>query len=140
MEIVIDPKYIRFGSVGVLSIILLILIYFGFQAGKGRAQARLTIEQTSALMQGLYYFNADQDRYPTAAEFNDPQFFGVYVNNFPFVFAQSTACPTPIVYETLNQRTFTLSYCLPRVWGGSVAGLYELSERDIPAWLPQESE
>lgn len=135
MEIQIQPHYIRNAVIALILVILATISFFGFRAGRDLARADLAVKQTAATMKALDYFFSDQDRYPTATEFGDPQTFGIYLSQVPIPLVASKQCPRPLAYSTFNQRTFVMRYCLPREFQGQLPGAYDVSERDISSWL-----
>lgn len=133
MEIHIQPNHIRTIILSVVVFFLALSSYFGFSAGRDLARSQLALDQTTAVLQSLGYYFADQDRFPSQTEFSDINAFGPYLSAVPLRSIVSKQCPTPAVYDTLNKRTFTFSYCLPRAFRDQSAGRHTVTERDISA-------
>jgi hypothetical protein len=83
MDVQIDPKYIRASVLSVVLFIVLLTSLAGFRAGRDLAKADVTLKQVDVLMKGLDYFYNDQDRYPSATEFEDKSALGTYVSSLP---------------------------------------------------------
>jgi hypothetical protein len=134
MDVQIDPKYIRASVLSVVLFIVLLTSLAGFRAGRDLAKADVTLKQVDVLMKGLDYFYNDQDRYPSATEFEDKSALGTYVSSLPVNQVTSTQCGVTLAYDTFDERAFTLSYCLPRGAGAQLPGIHKISERDIPSF------
>lgn len=131
MNIQVEPTYIRNFVISLVLVFLLVVSYMGFRAGQDTAKAELTQKQVAVILAGLKHFYADQDRFPSNVEFNDPEKLGVYVSTIPIKQQVSKLCPKTISYSTFNARTFVLSYCLPKSVGDKVLGVHMLTERDL---------
>ncbi len=132
MEIELQPNYVRLTVLFLVAFFVFLSGWFGFRAGRDLAKGNLTLSQTNALLVGLKYFYSDQDRYPTPTEFNSQDSMGLYATRLPVTIPVSTPCPLVLTYNTFNQRSFKLDYCMPRGFGGVTKGLHTLTERDIP--------
>lgn len=127
----IQPQYIRTSGLVLVGALLCLVCVFGFRAGRDLARARLAIQQAQGIVQGLGYFYADQDRFPSSQELADPAVFGVYASPIPLHTVASKTCPEVLAYESLTLRTFSVTYCIPRAAAGFTAGIQELTNRDI---------
>lgn len=131
INIQMQPEYIRATVITLAVFLLIVVCAFGFVAGRGLARGDLARNQAEELVEGLGYFFADQDRFPSTQEFEDPAIFGVYASGIPVRVVASAACPEVIDYESLTLRTFSITYCIPRAVGGVPAGIYEITNRDV---------
>lgn len=130
MNLEIQPQYIRAAIVTFVAAVVGLTSFFGFRAGKDLARSDVTLQQIKGVVAGLNYFYADQDRYPTPQEFIAQSALGVYVAEVPVWGVASKLCPVPYVYDTFDQRSFRLTYCLPRGFGGQLPGEHMVTERD----------
>lgn len=134
MDIQIQPQYIRATVILIIVFLVFLTSLFGFRAGRDLAKSTATLNTVHATLKGFDYFFDDQDRYPSSVEFEDPNTLGVYLSTIPVPEFPSKQCPITTAYDTFDERSFTLSYCLPRAIANEVAGIHTLTERDIAAW------
>lgn len=131
MNIQVAPERIRGTAIGLALTLLVVVCGFGYVAGRDLARADLAIEQAQGLVEGLAYFYADQDRFPSLQEFAEPTSFGVYAQGVPVRTVASKACPDVLAYESLTLRTFSVTYCIPRGTDGLFQGVHEITNRDV---------
>lgn len=131
MDMQIQPRYIRAAILAVVMISICATSIAGLRAGRDIAKSKLVVSQASAVIQALGYFHDDQDRYPSSAEFEDGNRLGVYLAPVPLVQVASKICPGTLAYDTFDQRSFTLSYCITRQVDGQAIGVHKITERDV---------
>lgn len=134
MEMQIQPGYIRATVLGLVVISICLTSFYGFRAGRDLAKSRLAVSQVAASMKALDYFYADQDRYPSSSEFDDRGKLGVYATLVPFPQVTSKDCPGTLAYDTFDERSFVLSYCVTRGFESQTKGIHKITERDTASW------
>lgn len=131
IQMQISPERIRAAVIVLVLVLFVTVCGFGFVAGRDLARADLVVGQAQGLAQGLAYFYADQDRFPSPQEFAEQASFGVYAQGVPVHTVSSKACPTVLGYESLTLRTFSITYCIPRSVNGLPQGVHEVTNRDV---------
>jgi len=106
----------------IVAVVLLLVIVWGVNTGKKIAQAKILIQTSKSAASALQYFYQDQNRYPTATEFENQNLMLTYFSNFPLPNYPSSACSQSFVYKRPDPATFQLSFCLPTAQGGYGAG------------------
>jgi hypothetical protein len=106
----------------IAAVILLLAIVWGINTGKKIAQAKIIIQTSKSAALALQYFYQDQNRYPTATEFENQSLMLTYFSNFPLPNYPSSACSESFVYKRAEPAAYSLSFCLPTVEGGYQAG------------------
>ena len=106
-----------------MAVILFIGLFWGWNTGKIRAQTQTVLANEQALEKALENFYNDQNRYPTAGEFSDPNILGVYVQgSYPVADIQTKVCSQSFLYRRISFTTYQLNYCLPNASGNFPAG------------------
>ena len=134
MDIQIQPGYIRTAVLCLVLFLVFLTSFYGFRAGRDLAKSHLVVQQVAASMRALDYFYADQDRYPSSSEFGDQGRLGVYATLVPFPQVTSKDCPGTLAYDTFDERSFVLSYCVTREFDGQAKGVHKITERDMASW------
>jgi type II secretory pathway pseudopilin PulG len=106
----------------IAAVILLLAVVWGVANGKKIAQAKILIQTSQNAISALQYFYQDQNRYPTATEFENQNLMLTYFSNFPPPDYPSSNCSQSYVYKRPDPAIFTLSFCLPTVEGGFKVG------------------
>lgn len=105
---------------------MLLSVYLGLSAGKRAAQAMAVWSNVKELAGGLDYFYNDQNRYPTALEFQDRNLMLNYFVNFPSRGFASAQCPDTYDYQYFSGRQVELDFCLPTAAAGKNRGWNKL--------------
>jgi hypothetical protein len=106
----------------IAAVVLLLVIVWAVNNGKKIAQAKILIQTSQNAVLALQYFYQDQNRYPTATEFENQNLMLNYFSNFPLPNYPSSACSQSFVYKRSDPGTYSLSYCLPTAAEGQKAG------------------
>ena len=106
----------------IVAVVLLLVIVWGVNTGKKIAQAKILIQTSKSAALALQYFYQDQNRYPTATEFENQNLMLTYFSNFPLLNYPSAACSQSFVYKRPDPVTFSLNFCLPTAEGGYGGG------------------
>lgn len=111
------------------AVVLLWAVFSGLSAGKGRAAGKLVLGNADSLVSGLKTFYGDQDRFPTAAEFQgDRSLMLNYFESFPPFDLVLGKCPASFAYQRPSLKNFKLQFCLPRETGGWPEGWSQITE------------
>jgi hypothetical protein len=103
--------------------------FFGYTTGKAVAESGIVFQNASQVTQGLEYFKADQDRYPTEFEYANHDLMGVYFNVFPPASIATSNCPSNFSYKTSDPKTYVLNFCLPHSHGIYSGGWNQVSPK-----------
>jgi hypothetical protein len=124
------PKQItRILTVLAAAVILLLVIFGGWAKGKNQAQATLGLSNAQEIAKGLQYFYSDNNRFPSAAEFQDNRNLMLnYFSSFPPADIPSAQCPQNFSYQRPTPVTFKFNFCLPSAQGDFSAGWNQLTE------------
>ncbi len=106
----------------IAAVVLLLAVVGGVNNGKKIAQAKILIQTSKSAASALQYFYQDQNRYPTATEFENQNLMLSYFSNFPLPNYPSSACSQSFVYKRADPAAFSLSFCLPVASSGYQAG------------------
>jgi len=107
-----------------LSLSLWLAIVSGIRAGK----STVILKNTEALQYGLNYFFKDQNRYPTALEFADPNIMANYLTSFPAQDIAGGPCQKTYGYRSDTAKTYELNFCLPKASAGFAAGWNKIQQ------------
>lgn len=118
--------YAWFAAVAVLAV-LAFTAFSGLNAGKRRVQANLVEHNAQSLQQGLKYFYQDEDRYPSANEFQDKNLMLNYFNLYPPLDITSKNCEQSFLYKRLSSQNYQLLFCLPEGAAGFRSGWNEIN-------------
>lgn len=96
----------------------------GFAAliGSRGAKSAIILKNVQTIRTGLNYFLQDQNRYPTAVEFQDRNIMENYFSAFPLVNIPGGSCQQTYNYFNNTPKTYTLNFCLPKGSQGFAAG------------------
>lgn len=106
----------------IAAVVLLLAIFGGLGQGKKISQAQIIIQTAKNVIVALQYFYQDQNRYPSATEFENQNLMLVYFSNFPLPDYPSSNCSHSFDYKRPDAAEFQLSFCLPTAQPGYVAG------------------
>jgi 4-amino-4-deoxy-L-arabinose transferase-like glycosyltransferase len=109
------------------AVVLLLVVFWGANTGKQIAQAQFIAATSQNAAGALQYFYQDQNRYPTAEEFENQNLMLNYLSNFPLPNYVSAKCSQSFVYKRIDTNSFQLSFCLPVAEGNYQAGWNNLS-------------
>ena len=113
MQIGFSKNFRTLSAVIFVAAVLLLAAFSGINKGKQLAEAQ-TVEQTARnLFSALQFFYHDQERYPTALEFEDRHIMLNYLNNFSLPVFSSKICSQNFFYKRASLNGFQLSFCLP---------------------------
>ncbi len=104
------------------AVILLLFIFWGWSSGKYLAQSENVIANATNITGALDYFYQDQDRYPSALEFQDRNIMMNYLNISPPFNFTSKNCEQSYLYKRIKPSEYLLGYCLPKGIGGQSSG------------------
>jgi hypothetical protein len=109
-----------------LIILLLVFLALGVLwavvSGSRAGKSAVILKNAAALKDGLQYFQADQNRYPTAVEFKDRNIMLNYFSAFPPQTLPGGSCTQTFDYSSPTAKTFELDFCLPKAKAGFLAG------------------
>jgi hypothetical protein len=106
----------------IAAVVLLLAVVWGAANGKKIAQAKILIQTSQNTISAMQYFYQDQNRYPTATEFENQNLMLTYFTNFPLPDYPSSSCSQSFIYKRPDLAVFTLSFCLPTTEGGYGVG------------------
>lgn len=115
-----------------LAVVLFLVIFFGISAGQKQAQASAIYNTAQNVLLALKYFNQDQNRYPTATEFQDQNIMLSYLNVFPLPEYTNKTCSSNFQYKKNGTTDFQLAVCVPTNVNGLSAGWNIFTSQDIP--------
>ena|ERR1051326_2149485 len=113
MAFVISKKVWLYLTVIGVAVILLFSIALGQSRGQSLAQSEVVLHNAKAMALGLRFFYQDQNRYPTALEFEDRNLMLNYFDSFPPQKFLTSSCVDSFNYKRPAQENFTLNFCLP---------------------------
>ncbi len=114
--------------IGLLVLLLGLGVLWAAVAGSRAGKSAVVLQNTAALQDGLKYFLADQNRYPTALEFQDRNIMVNYFSTFPPQDITGGSCAKSYDYTSPTAKTFDLAFCLPKARDGFVAGWNKLKQ------------
>jgi len=118
------PKSIKhLLTVLVAAVILLFGVLRGIASGQAQAQSFVLAANAQSLAKGLIYFYSDQERFPSAVEYQDNrQIMLSYFSDFPPANLPSSECQQSFIYQRPTVNTFQLSFCLPQALNSFSSG------------------
>ncbi|TSC66429.1 MAG: hypothetical protein G01um101477_86 [Candidatus Doudnabacteria bacterium Gr01-1014_77] len=120
--------------VAVVLLFALILIW-GIFSGLALGKAKSTYRQVDNINTALQYYYKDQDRYPTADQFNNQKILvPYYMQSMPTPeSAGSGACSNikDFVYSQKTPKTFSLQFCMNAKANGLSGGVHILTEQSL---------
>jgi hypothetical protein len=102
--------------------IVVLGVLWGVVAGRRAGQGQAVLAQAETLTAGLDYFYSDNNRYPSATEFQDRNLMLHYFSAYPLPVIKSRGCPQAFAYSSPNTKTYELRMCLPRAAKGFQRG------------------
>lgn len=127
MIIVFSQKTRQVLTVIAVAVILLLAAVWGAVLGKALAQSDTVVQTAKNLATGIEFFYNDQNRFPSAAEFQNNNLMLNYFSQFPPSNFVSSNCPESFSYKRLELNSYQLNFCLPRAFGGYRAGWNQLN-------------
>lgn len=103
-------------TVLLVTVVLLLAVFKGYNSGKANAQSRIILNNAINLATALNYFNNDQERFPSAVEFSAEGSRAVmlnYLNSFPPANISGGSCSQSYKYSRDAVGVFKLDFCLP---------------------------
>ncbi len=122
MKLVISLKVKLLISSLAVAAVLLLAASLGYGAGKISAQSFVIAQAAAETNKALQNFYSDQDRYPSAVEFENSEIMLKYLSSFPLPDFPSASCPRSFDYKRSDSQNFQLSFCLPSSSGAYDAG------------------
>ncbi|MCL5666336.1 MAG: hypothetical protein M1383_00990 [Patescibacteria group bacterium] len=113
MTFFFNKKAKLFLTVLAAAVVLLLAALAGISKGRSVSQAKIIAGNAQNLAKGLDYFYNDQNRFPTAVEFQDQNLMLNYFNGFPPANISSAACAETFAYKRPSPQTYQLNFCLP---------------------------
>lgn len=111
------------------AVILLLAVSTGVSSGKSQAISKVIAANAASVHKGLLFFHNDQDRFPSAIEYeNAGPLLLNYFNAFPPAELSTQQCPQSFSYQRLTGQQFKLNFCLPSDWEGYSAGWNSLDQ------------
>ncbi len=107
---------------GVVSLLLLALVWWGWNNGVSAAKAKRIVKDAKIIATAFEDFKKDQNRYPVTTEFGDAKVMRTYIANFPPQNYPSAVCPQTFDYFNPSPQTYELRFCLPKAVGGYKVG------------------
>lgn len=118
----IKKRILQILTVLLAAVVLLLFVFLGWSSGKYFAQSGIVFKNALAVAESLDYFLKDQDRYPSALEFQDRNIMMNYFNNFPPFNFVSKNCQQSYLYKRAKLTEYSLAYCLERAVKGQKKG------------------
>ncbi len=115
-------------------ILFVLAVVFGIFSGVAQGKDRATYENVETLNNALQYYFSDQDRYPTAAQFNDQLILlPLYMSAMPEPKNASGLCEDykKFEYAQKNSKSFELKFCLRKGTKGLSKGSHVLTEKGL---------
>lgn len=112
-----------------VAVVLFYGLYRGYSGGNLDAKSETVISNARAVVEGLNYFYADQNRYPSQEEFADANLMLAYISGYPPASIAGGPCTGEpaasggFTYRSLDFKTYELDFCLPSKTGNFPAGL-----------------
>jgi hypothetical protein len=106
----------------VLAVVLLFIVFWAASNGQKAAQAAIIIQTGQQATKALNYFYQDQNRYPSALEFDDQNTMLSYFTSFPLPEFISASCSKSFDYKRPSDNSYGLSFCLPAANGQFSSG------------------
>jgi choline-glycine betaine transporter len=122
----INIAIVRTIAIALVGILFVITVLFGVRSGVRRAQSYAVLDTVAQVKQAVDYFYSDNNRYPSAVEFNAASSMGTYLQPFPAHEFRSAGCQQSITYRYTNQQQYQLDYCIPSDVQDSTAGTHTL--------------
>lgn len=113
MKFFSNKKIWQFSGSLLAAVILFWAISSGIQNGKNIAQAALVAQNAQSLAKGFDFFYQDQNRFPSALEFQNNNLMNEYFGSFPPLSFASSICPESFLYKRPGLKSFELNFCLP---------------------------
>ena len=106
-----------------MAVVLFFSIILGSSKGKALSQAETVVSNFKQLEKALEYFYNDQDRFPTAGEFTDPEIFGRYLEgSLSNLNITTKTCAQSFIYNRISFVSYKLQFCLPAEAAGYKSG------------------
>jgi hypothetical protein len=106
----------------ILTLVLVLLVWWGFKNGVRAAQSKRIIKDAQVLSSAFAEFKKDQNRYPADTEYEDRNVMRSYITNFPPAEFVSELCPSSFDYFNASPQTYELRFCLPKAAKGFQKG------------------
>jgi hypothetical protein len=119
---VFSQKLLQNILIGVLVVLLVGGGFWAWWSGTRAGKSSVVVKNIDAIQTGLKYFYTDQNRYPTAVEFQDQNIMLSYMSPLPLQPVIGGSCSQTYRYSSANPRTYELEFCLPKASGGFAAG------------------
>lgn len=129
MVLRLPKQIIQILTVLAAAVILLLSVFAGAKSGQNLGRSAAVVSNAKELASGVNYFYGDQDRFPSAIEFqSDKNLMLNYFSDFPALDLPSSKCPKSFVYQRPSPQAFKLNFCLPAKWGDFNAGWNQIAE------------
>ncbi len=115
-------------------ILFVLMIIWGIFSGVALGKDQATYKNVETLNNALHYYFSDQDRYPTATQFNDQQILvPLYMSKMPQPVNVSGICgeSSQFEYSQKNSQTFNLNFCLRKGAYGLSKGIHNLTDKEV---------
>ena len=118
----IQSNWAQCALIGLLTVILAGLCWWGFGNGKEKSESKRIIKDAITMTEGFEEFRKDQNRYPATTEFSDANIMRKYITNFPPQTFQSDTCPENFEYYSATTQTYELRFCISKSAKGYAQG------------------
>ena len=108
----IQSRWSQNTLLGILAVILLLLVIWGWDNGVRAAKAKRIVKDANMMAAAFTEFRNDQNRYPATTEFQNSDVMRRYVTNFPPQEFPSELCPRSFDYYSASPQTYELRFCL----------------------------
>jgi hypothetical protein len=115
-------KLIQNIIVGIGAALLAVGLAWGIMSGIRAGKSDTILTQAENVTTGLRYFFTDNNRYPSAQEFQDKNLMLHYFSVYPLPSITGGGCTQTFAYTSSSIRTYELRFCLPKARGGFAKG------------------
>jgi hypothetical protein len=129
LSLAVPKSIVQLAAVLAAAAVLLWATLAGVGTGKNRAAANTVAHNAEQVAAGLHNFFNDQERFPSAAEFQDDHnLMLAYFSSFPPIELAGGSCRADFLYLRPSPQTFKLQFCLAAAAGNYRAGWSQLTQ------------
>ncbi len=100
--------------IALIAIVLVALCWWGTTNGIKAARSKMILKNAAAITEAFEHFKKDQNRYPTATEFESNDIMRGYISNFPSPEFLTATCQKNFQYVNPTAKSYELRVCLPK--------------------------
>jgi len=108
-----SKKFWQTLTVLIAAVILFMTALLAVNSGKIKSKTELVLKNAESTSKALGYFYSDQDRFPSALEFQNANIMRVYLDPFPPAEVVSGNCTESFEYKRPKINMYELYFCLP---------------------------